>query len=177
MDVHHLWNNPPDDAYVPYFDKFQTKLAPNFTSVEDLILCKLYAAVSEDPTVGTDQTVETFWWKIFETFIHLSATEVSNGIYYKQNGKLMRDCFVCTIQPAMICFNRHFCNAKNGKISGVGGVKDFYDIALKEYLEAKGKPFPFLSCAKSLHKMLWFNPMTKPSMLRLADNSVVLMGR
>ncbi len=29
-------------------------------AAEDPILCQAYAAVSEDPTVGMDQTVETF---------------------------------------------------------------------------------------------------------------------
>jgi len=176
MEVHPLWNDPPDDAYAPFFQEFQSKRAPNFTPVEDLILCKSYAAVSEDPTVGTDQTVETFWGKIFETFIYLSATEASNGTFYKQNGKSMRDCFVRTIQPAMNVFNKHFCDVKNRKISGIGGEEDIYNIALKEYEEAEGKPFPFLSCAKSLHKMPRFNPMTKPTKLRLADNSVVSKG-
>ena len=37
---------------------------PDFTAVEDLVLCKAYAAVSEDPNVGTDQTAETFWGKV-----------------------------------------------------------------------------------------------------------------
>ncbi len=36
---------------------------PNFTAVEDLVLCKAYGAVSEDPTVGTDKTAETFGGK------------------------------------------------------------------------------------------------------------------
>ena len=40
-----LWIDPPDDAYAPYFEEFQSKRAPNFTAVEDLILCKAYAAV------------------------------------------------------------------------------------------------------------------------------------
>ncbi len=135
MEVHPLWNDPPDDAYAPYFEEFQSKRAPNFTPVEDLILCKAYAAVSEDPTVGTDQTVETFWGKIFETFVFLSATEASNGTFYKRNGKSMRDCFIRTIQPAMNVFNKHFHNMKNRKISGIGGEEDIYNIARKEYEE------------------------------------------
>ncbi len=60
MGVHTLWNDPPDGAYAPYYEEFKTKWAPNFTSVEDLILCKMQEAVSEDPIVGTDQTVEPF---------------------------------------------------------------------------------------------------------------------
>ncbi len=122
--------------------KLKTKQAPNFTSVEDLILCKLYAALSVGSTVGTDQTVETFWGKIFESFIHLSETEASIGTFYK-----WRENFICTIQPAMNVFNKFFCNVKSRKIS-----------------------------ANSLHKMQQFDPMTKPSTLRLADNSVVSKG-
>ncbi len=64
MDVHPLWNDSPDNVYAPYFEEFQCKRAPNFPTVEDLILCKSYTAVSEDHTVGMDQTVETFWGKV-----------------------------------------------------------------------------------------------------------------
>ncbi len=58
--------DPLDDAYNPYFKKFEGKRAPNCTAVEDLALCKAYAAVSEVPTVGMDQMVETFWLKFLK---------------------------------------------------------------------------------------------------------------
>ena len=54
-----LFVDPPDDIYAPYFEEFKSKCSPNFMAVEDLILCKAYA-VSKDPAVGMDQTVETF---------------------------------------------------------------------------------------------------------------------
>ena len=44
----HLFVDPPDDAYAPYFKEFEGKRAPNFTAVEDLVLCKTYAAESEN---------------------------------------------------------------------------------------------------------------------------------
>ncbi len=111
---------------------------------DDLILCKLYEAVSK-PTVGTNQTVETVWVNIFEYYICLSWTEVFNGTFYKWTGKSMRDSFVCTIQPAMNVFIFIFaiCNMKNMKISGIEGEEDIYDIALKGYEAPKGKSFPF----------------------------------
>ena len=59
-----LFLDTPDDAYVPYFKEFEGKRAPNFTAVEDPVLCKSYAAMSEDPTVGIDQTAETFWGEV-----------------------------------------------------------------------------------------------------------------
>ena len=63
--------DPPDYANAPYFKGFEGKRAPNFTVVEDLVLCKTYAAVSEDPTAGMGQTAETFWRKFFESFVLL----------------------------------------------------------------------------------------------------------
>ncbi len=45
MDANPLWVAPPDDAYAPYFEEFQSKQVPNFTVVEDLILCKAYVVV------------------------------------------------------------------------------------------------------------------------------------
>ena len=62
-DTNPLFVDPPDDRYAPYFKEFEGKRAPNFTAVKDLVLCKSYAAVSKDPTVGTNQTAETFWGK------------------------------------------------------------------------------------------------------------------
>ncbi len=140
---------------------------------EDLILFKAYAVVLDNPTVRTNQTVETFWGKIFESFIHLFWTEATNGTFNKQTGKSMKDCFFCTIQPAMNVLNKHFCNVKNRKISGIGGEEDIYNIVLKEYVAAEDKSFPFPLCANSLHKMMRFDPIIKPSILRLADNSIV----
>ena len=171
-----LYVDPPDDVFAPYFEEFQSKRAPNFTAVEDLILCKAYAAVSEDPTIGTDQTVETFWGKIFTSFIYLSATEADNGTFYKRSGKSMRDWFVRTIQPTMNVFNRYFRSVKNRKISGVGGNDEIYEIAKAEYEKAEGKPFPFLECAKCLHEMPRFDPMIEPETLVLADKTVISKG-
>ena len=74
-DADPLFVDPPNDAYAPYFVEFEGKRAPNFTAMEDLVFCKSYAAVSKDPTVGTDQTAETIWGKIFESFDLLSAYE------------------------------------------------------------------------------------------------------
>ncbi len=56
-----LFVDPCDEAYAPYFKEFDGQRAPNFTAVEDLVFYKACAAVSEDTTVGTNQTAETFW--------------------------------------------------------------------------------------------------------------------
>ena len=76
--------DPPDDAYTPYFKEFEGKRAPNFTTVEDLVLCKSYAAVSGDPTVGINQTAETFWGKFLRALscsLHMrERTECSTSI-------------------------------------------------------------------------------------------------
>ena len=152
-DANPLFVDPPDDAYAPYFKEFEGKRAPNFTTVEDLVLCKSYAAVSEDPTVGTDQTAETFWGKVFESFVLLSAYETENGTFYKRSPKSLKDRFARTIQPSMNTFNRYFKNVKNRKISGVGSDDELYDIAAKEYEEGEEKSFPFCECAKTLHAM------------------------
>ncbi len=50
MDANPLWVAPPDDAYTPCFEEFQSKWAANVTGVEDIILCKTYAAILEDHT-------------------------------------------------------------------------------------------------------------------------------
>ena len=79
-----LFVDPPDDAYAPYLKEFKGKRAPNFTAVEDLVLCKSYAAMSEDPTVGTTQTAETFWGKFLRALscsLHMrERTEHSTSV-------------------------------------------------------------------------------------------------
>ncbi len=175
-DADPLFVDPPDDAYAPYFKEFEGKRAPNFTTVEDLVLCKSYAAVSEDPTVGTDQTAETFWGKVFESFVLLSSYERENGSFYKRSPKSLKDRFTRTIQPSMNTFNRYFKNVKNRKISGVGSDDELYDIAAQEYEEGEEKSFPFCECAKILHEMPRFDPMIDPTTLILADKTTLSKG-
>ncbi len=50
--------DPPDNTLASYFEEFNNKRCPNFTTVEDLVLYKACAAFLEDPTVRTDQTIE-----------------------------------------------------------------------------------------------------------------------
>jgi hypothetical protein len=132
--------------------------------------------VSEDPTVGTDQTAETFWGKVFESFVLLSAYETENGTFYKRSPKSLKDRFARTIQPSMNTFNRYFKNVKNRKISGVGSDDELYDIAAKEYEEGEEKSFPFCECAKTLHEMPRFDPMIDPATLVLADKTTLSKG-
>jgi len=135
-DVDPLFVDPTDDAYAPYFQDFNSKRAPDFTAVKDITLCEAYAAVSKEPTVGMDQTTETFWSKIFESFVVLSGSEAANGQFFKRSPKSMKDRCMQTIQPSINIFNRYFKN-----------------ITVCEFEEAEGKPFRFLQCAKLLHKM------------------------
>ena len=83
-DANPLFVDPHDDAYAPYFKEFEGKRAPNFTAVEDLVLCKSYAAVSKDHTVGTNQTAETFWGKFLRALscsLHMrERTEHSTSV-------------------------------------------------------------------------------------------------
>ena len=125
--------------------------------------------MSKDPTVGTDQTAETFWGKVFESFVLLSAYERENRMFYKCSPKSLKDRFMRTIQPSMNIFNRYFKNVKNRKISGVGSDDELYNITAKEYKEGKEKSFPFCECANILHEMTHFDLMIDPTTLVLAD--------
>ena len=86
-----LFVDPPDDEYAPYFKEIEGKRAPNFTAVEDLVLCKAYTAVSEDCNVGADQTAEIFWGNVFERFVLLSGCEVVNGMFYKNSSQSLKE--------------------------------------------------------------------------------------
>lgn len=67
IETNPLFVCSPYDAYGPYFKGFESKWSPNFTAVENLVFCKTYAAVSEDPTVGIDQMAVTFCGGIWTT--------------------------------------------------------------------------------------------------------------
>ncbi len=65
---------------------------------------------------------------------------------------------------------------KSCKVSGIGGNNELYEIAMAEYEEAEGKPFPFLECAKCLHVMPRFDSMIKLDTLVLVDKTVISRG-
>lgn len=48
-----------EGAYTPYFKDFEGSRAQTFL-MRNLVLCTSYAVVSEDPTVGSNQTAEAF---------------------------------------------------------------------------------------------------------------------
>ena len=86
-----LFVDPPDNAYSLYFKEFESKRAPNFTAVEDLVLCKAYTAGSENRNVGINQTAEILWGNVFERFVLLSGCEVVNGMFYKNSSQSLKD--------------------------------------------------------------------------------------
>ncbi len=60
---------------VPHILKSSNRQELLISPLSKTTLCKAFAAVSEEPTVGTYQTTETFWYKIFESLVALSCSE------------------------------------------------------------------------------------------------------
>jgi hypothetical protein len=45
-----------------------TGLLANYTIAEDKLLCKTWLTIGMDPTIGSDQTRETYWMRMKEFF-------------------------------------------------------------------------------------------------------------
>ena len=52
-----------------------------------MAMFKAYLAVSEDPEVGTNQTGETYWWRITRLY-----NETRSGGTISRNDSMVRNC-------------------------------------------------------------------------------------
>lgn len=135
------------------------KRPPNFTSEEDLFLCKAYVNVSTDPTVGTGQKGATFWDRVQEKFTSiveeesevkvLCATRDSQSLMNRWQRHIMRH---------VNKFNKYYKQHKTPPKSG-WNEEQYIKAASDRYLEMEGKQFKWSHCMETLHQMPRFNPM------------------
>ena len=59
----------------------------NYTSDEDLYLCKAYVSVSTDPIVGANQKGETFWKAVHKKMYKVYSEDALKQIPFQQIGE------------------------------------------------------------------------------------------
>ena len=136
-----------------------TTKAPNYTTEEDLFICKAFVSVSTDPTHGTNQKGDDFWSKVAVKFADLQATESEVEVVgHTRDGDSIMNRFQRQIQRAVNKFNKYYKEHKEVNPSGWNEEK-FIQAATDSFLEHEGKPFKWQNCIAILHQMPKFNPM------------------
>jgi hypothetical protein len=130
-----------------------TYKAPNYTTEEDLIICKAFVNVSTDPTAGTNQKADDFWSKVAVKFTDLQATESEVEVVgHTRDADSIMNRFQRQIQKAVNKFNKYYKEHKEINPSGWNEEK-FIQAATDSYLEHEGRPFKWQHCIETLHQM------------------------
>jgi len=143
----------------------------NFTTHEDVLLCKAYVNISTNPVAGTGKKAKDFWKSIKETFDALMKAEPpedNEGIVERDQEALMNR-FKRHIQKKMNVFNKYFKQVKQEGPSGTP-YDEYIDLAMEKYLEEEGRPFPFKECVPILHQMPKFDPMVEVEEIVIDDD-------
>lgn len=135
------------------------KRPKNFTEEEDVLICRAFVNISENPIIGNDQKSADFWSAVQKKYRELVVEELEEGFHIR-DADAIRNRFGRHIQKDVYVFNGHYKTCKENKQSGYVEDNYFHD-ALELYLEMEGKPFRFAKCVDILHQMPKFNPMTK----------------
>ena len=100
---------------------------------------KAYLAVSEDPDVGTNQTEDTYWWRITRLY---KETRPGGTIY--RNESMVRNCvYRCNL--AIGKFQGYFQQEERAAESGTSEL-DIISVALATYQSLEMIPFKYLDC-------------------------------
>ena len=138
------------------------KRPPNFTSEEDVFLCRAFVNVSTNSAVGADQKGVEFWRKVRDVFTEL----------YKENSEVQVDeaprpanslenRWARHISCNVSTFNRYYKAIADNPPSGFT-AQDYIKKARDDFAANEGKPFNFIECIPILHKMPKFDPFASP---------------
>ena len=137
---------------------------PNFTSLEDVLLCKAFVNVSTNPVTGVGQKSADFWDCVKEKFDELFKEEdvPADGVavVVNRDSSSLMNRFKRFIQLKMNVFNKYFKRMKEEGPSGTP-YTEYVSLALKAYAKFEKKPFPYEDCIPILNQMPKFFPMTK----------------
>jgi hypothetical protein len=164
--------SPGDKTASPEDKKPEVKQErpPNYSQLEDELLCRAYVNISTDPTVGTDQSGETFWKRIKERFDVLAADKDK---VMDRSSNSLKNRFQKTIQPEMNYFNKYLKQMKEEKPSGVP-ESHYPEHAAVNFQREKNRPFKHLHCVEILQKLPKFDPMFVPEVIDIdGDDSPV----
>ena len=139
----------------------------NWIEEEDVYLCKAYVNITQDGARATNQTAETFWKRISESFMEQqSKCEVC-----QEKKRPIRDWGACQsrfdrrIKPSTNQYNGFYKALKDSNPSG-WKEEDFIREASEKFLEKVGKPFGFEKCLP----ILWDCPKYDPMITDLSND-------
>ena len=124
---------------------------------EDLYLCQAYVNVSTDPTIGNNQKGDVFWNKVASKFAELRKADSDFDGWPERDGSAVMNRFKRQIQKNTLLYNSYYARVKAKNKSGTNEV-DYIQQAASDFLEAKGRPFPWTHCIEVLHKIPKLDP-------------------
>jgi hypothetical protein len=129
-----------------------------FSNFEDVLLCKAYHSVSEDPTVGTNQTKEKFWDRVHEKYSEIIVEEDLEGEYERNRAPVSCYNRLCRkIVPGVTKFNPYYKRVIEKNESGKT-LEDKMMDALFNFQEDTGESFKFKHCLDVLWQMPKYDP-------------------
>src|SRR3989338_6976034 len=131
----------------------------NYTPEESVRLCKAWAAISEDLSVGTDQRMERFWSRISEEFIKLTPPDSDLPIRSPRSLQSKWADIVHDVSK----FIGMYVGIVDAKPSGYS-LEDIYQAACTQFTTITGKKlFSYRDCFEYLHKHPKFQAGKPPS--------------
>ena len=106
----------------------------NFETVEDIVICRCWRIITNDPKTGTDQTSDAFWERHFEKFTKIMIEEHGKKrevIRQQRNFKTLQSWWKRCIQKECMLFDSIFWRVKSIEKSG-WQEEDYVNEALNE---------------------------------------------
>lgn len=126
----------------------------NFTAEEDLLLCKAYINVSQDPIKGNDQKANTFWDAVTASFKSMLKKYSARASDPRLQQSLWNR-FKRRIQKDVIAFN---AIRKSLQVQSGESDEDFTNRAKVRFSEKyHGRAFQFFHCLEVLSAMPVFS--------------------
>lgn len=133
---------------------------PNFQAIEDILLCKAYVNCTENPLIGNDQTAETFWNSVLQTYNNLQEKEKwdEDAIIVERDYASLRNRFQRTIAKQLKEWNPFYKRVAEAPPSGTTKA-EWIQLASENYSDQYERTFNFEHCVEILHKIPKFDPM------------------
>lgn len=127
----------------------------NFTSDEDVFLCRAFVSTTLDPINGSDQKADVFWTRVREVFLSLMEKEAEVQLLEERSFTSLENRYKRQIQPDALKWTAIYKNTD--KESGRTD-KEHFELVCEKYREKYGRPFRFLGCMEPLMELPKFDP-------------------
>ena len=99
-------------------DEILGKRTKNFTPIEDVLLCRAYVNISQDPIKGNDQKIGVLWENIYTKFIELKKDEGETEVGHQRDITSIMNRFKRHISKDVQLFNGMLGRIRSKKESG-----------------------------------------------------------